>query len=562
MKKLICALIALLLVVSVMLTSCGNNAADPSAETKAEETTGADATSAEPSDTAEEATTADETEAEVTTEEVTTAEVTTEETTTEEVTTEAVEEGPYAGLAKLEEATDVSYVLIYNPKGYSEEQKTTYIDLNPSSSTGSFGSQIDPTMKRGEELKEDDIKMLTIAQTNPFEGIDMSAIDLSGNRADIMITPYKVGDSHDFYCGSGSRSKATFNCVYAGSKCNIWTNEDLSSYNDAIDRLGNKFDNEIYDADVSLFGSARFADNGGKVNLLVYDFGYNSRYIAGFCTIFDMFSSGECSTYEAVAYGLNLDHTIVHINALYLGVPEFEQSVYSTAAHEFQHQICFTSYFENGGNYLCGTWLNEAMSGFIEEYLFSGIQEEDGRYDNLGGSQLIRRGQSMYDFTTSNTDIGVYGSVFLFSEYLYDLGGTDAFSNIHKQLRRATKTATDAKLLYKSFSSDVIEKIDGVISYPAGFLSLSKEDEWLSKLILSFYITLLEDTEKTPEVIKKLDAMTLLYDEINPTDVFGGGRVIVATKDGTYKVPSDAEKGLVYIGLNENFEIITQPLFK
>ena len=56
--------------------------------------------------------------------------------------------------------------------------------------------------------------------------------------------------------------------------------------------------------------------------------------------------------------------------------------------------------------------------------------------------------------------------------------------------------------------------------------------------------------------------MTLLYDEINQTDIYGGGRVIVATKDGTYRVPKDANEGLVYIGLNADFEIITQPFFK
>ena len=54
-----------------------------------------------------------------------------------------------------------------------------------------------------------------------------------------------------------------------------------------------------------------------------------------------------------------------------------------------------------------------------------------------------------------------------------------------------------------------------------------------------------------------VEAQTLLYDEINPADIEGGGRVIAALKDGEFKFPEDADEGLIYIGLNKNFEPVT-----
>ena len=56
--------------------------------------------------------------------------------------------------------------------------------------------------------------------------------------------------------------------------------------------------------------------------------------------------------------------------------------------------------------------------------------------------------------------------------------------------------------------------------------------------------------------------MTLLYDEINPADIQGGGRVIAATMDGTFEIPDDADYGLIYIGLDADFKPVTGICYK
>ena len=49
----------------------------------------------------------------------------------------------------------------------------------------------------------------------------------------------------------------------------------------------------------------------------------------------------------------------------------------------------------------------------------------------------------------------------------------------------------------------------------------------------------------------------LLYDSLMEANIEGGGRLIMAVKDGQFQIPANADKGLVYVGLNENMEIVT-----
>ena len=106
------------------------------------------------------------------------------------------------------------------------------------------------------------------------------------------------------------------------------------------------------------------------------------------------------------------------------------------------------------------------------------------------------------------------------------------------------------------------KSIDKTIDYEGNIDFASKDDEWLSKLALDFYISQLEyDKDDDPEAFERLEASTLLYDEINQANIEGGGRVIVELSDGEFEVPSDADDGLIYIGLNEDFEVVTDYIY-
>ena len=49
----------------------------------------------------------------------------------------------------------------------------------------------------------------------------------------------------------------------------------------------------------------------------------------------------------------------------------------------------------------------------------------------------------------------------------------------------------------------------------------------------------------------------MLYCKEAPVEIEGGGRVIVAVENGSFTIPADAGEGLIYIGLDENFNVVT-----
>lgn len=441
---------------------------------------------------------------------------------------------------------EMSYVLIYNPDLYDE-----YASYNELLNTGDFASYVEAIIPRADgpaEIPE----VVPVAAMGLPEDFDANNFDLGGSRGGAFVTPYSVGDTHAFYCGE-ERELKTFTCVNTGESCNIWTFNNAISSAEA-QTLKSEFDSKIYPAATEMFGESRFASNGGKVNILVYPM---DPALGGFFHPYDLFASDEVSPADKDVYRIHTDHDVININSFHIN------GTYglSTIAHEFQHLICFTNYFETVNYTNMRVWLNEAMSGYIEEVLYPGAKIEAGHYESFATSNRIRHGQSMYNFDTSMSysdfDIGVYGSVYLFSEYLANVGGKDIFSGIHSYWRTSySSTLSEAEAIANSVSSSVYDDIAN--SFDFSELSFNnEEDEWLSKLTLNFYLSLLKYDSSDPKAYELVEAQTLLYDEINPADIEGGGRVIAALKDGEFKFPEDADEGLIYIGLNKNFEPVT-----
>ena len=78
----------------------------------------------------------------------------------------------------------------------------------------------------------------------------------------------------------------------------------------------------------------------------------------------------------------------------------------------------------------------------------------------------------------------------------------------------------------------------------------------MSKLILDFYVSVLSNRDDIDE-FENIKPEALLYDEINEAEIEGGGRIIVAVNDTTFDIPDEADSGLVYVGLDEDFEVVT-----
>ncbi len=452
-------------------------------------------------------------------------------------------------VTKLED-DDLSYVMIYNPKIYDENEKFDKSSLQ----SGEFGRQIDIDVDRADGLEEE-LKWVSFVQNELNKDLPWDKIDLEGNKGDGLSKEYRVGDTREFYCYSrsmNSRSLVEFECAYAGDYCHIWSDGSVSD--SLLEDYGEEFDDEIFEEMVENFGAPRFAGDDGRVNILFYDIPYQG--LLGLFTLYDLFATGEVSQTEIYQYGINTDHDILHINAEYAADSQYKSDAYSTMAHEFQHLICATNLFSTPNETMTRTWLNEAMSGYAEEMLYEGSAEGLGRTKSFTTSDLIRQGQSMYNFKTEGRDIGVYGSVYFFSEYLAETAGDSIFSKIHKYWRESySKTLNEAEAIAESVPSSFKKKINNLLSYPKSYDFDNDNDEFMSKLILDFYLSYLSNKDDV-DAFEKINGAKLCYDQLDGANIEGGGRIIVALKDSEFEIPEDADEGLVYIGLNQDFEVV------
>ncbi len=456
------------------------------------------------------------------------------------------------------EDEDLAYVLIYNPLVYDEYKVRDKSQL----STGDFGSQIEVSGFRGDGLEEDSSdSTVSFAQSQLNANISWDELNLDGSRAEPMGVDYEVGDEREFYCyPSNSMSYRTvkeFECVYAGEYCYIWSTGDMDE--DDLEEYGEEFDDEIYEEVVETFGSPRFVGESGKVNLMFYPM---MNGLGGcFCGL-DIFSEDEVSDSLAERDGYNTNHAMVHINSGYASMSSMRTWMYGTMAHELQHLICASNYFSTANEAWCRTWLNEAMSGYIEEALYEGSKDEAGHYRSFNRSSLIRGGQSIYNFTTTSSDIGVYGSVYYFSRYLAEIAGDGVFSEIHEYWRDSySDTLCEGEALMNAVPKSVRREISSLIEYPDEVEFESDSEEWMSKLVLDFYLTMLSE-DSNIDAFENIDREYILYDDRDGTNIEGGGRIIVAVKDGEFEIPSDADSGLIYVGLDKDFEVITGYIYQ
>lgn len=446
----------------------------------------------------------------------------------------------------------MEYVMIYNPYLYDEQMNTT-----AALQTGRIDDQIVVDMNRADGLEEEH-EFIPFAQ-NEKPGLDFQG-ELEGNRADVMGREFKKGDVEEFYASnrysmSADRQKQKFTCVYTGEFCNIWSYGNSISATDA-QAYAQEFDTNIYTQMVEKFGQPRFDT---RVNFLFYPF---QDGMLGYFWIRDLLTDAEISYFGMQDYGCNAGVNMLHINSSYL---YNSKEILATLAHEFQHLICMTGAFYNQYLLNIPTWLDEAMSGYVEEMIFPGKQYEAGRMHSLMDSSLIRNGQSLYNFTTNTAsaetwDIGVYGSVYLYSMYLEALAGEDVFANVHNYWRTSySNTLCVTEALANAVPEEIYQAVDNSVRYPTAVLFDgfgSEEDIWVSKLTLQFYLDLLDVDDSDPADFRNVDPSYLVYDQLEGATIEGGGRVILRVKNGAFKVPSLAGKGLIYVALDKDFNVL------
>lgn len=473
---------------------------------------------------------------------------------------ESYDEGPSEDVVVVTDETELEaegmkYVLIYNPEIYDENKRSDKTSHN----TGYFGSQIVVDGDRADGLDEEEYPFTPVSQADLMKGKEDLEVNLEGNRADPMGIDYSEGDVKEFYCSSrydiNVNELKEFECIYEGEYCYVWVQDTYRS--DDIAEYGKIFDENVYEQLVNEFGEPRFVGDSGKVNLLCYPISGNT---GGYFWLYELYSSSELSNRDANRYGINRDHAIIHLNSELM--TSYETYMKGTLAHEFQHLLVGTAAFCTADEILCDTWMNESMSGYVEEQLFPGGKEEAQHFESFNSSDLIRNGQSLYNFTTTGYDIGVYGSVYYFSEYLAGESGADVFSNFHEYWRDSySDTLCVSEALANSVSSSFYKKVNNTIDYD-GYVDFdSEDDEWMSKMTLNFYLHMLQEQDDF-EAYDSIKVKKLLYDELDGTDIEGGGRIIVAVSDEYFEIPEDSDDGLVYVGLDEDFNVVTPFVYK
>ena len=213
--------------------------------------------------------------------------------------------------------------------------------------------------------------------------------------------------------------------------------------------------------------------------------------------------------------------------------------------------------------------MGQASEESIKEYEESVIRQhmdeagikEDGMYNQMMYlSDFYRTGQSLYNFGTEGDDyIGAYGAVYLFSQYLSQRAGDDVFSKVHEYWRmKGNPQLNEAAALAGAVPEDFYQEIDQSYDYPdqVSRAFSGKEEEWMSKLTLAFYMESLSGKLAKLEEYEDVLHSYCLYSEMDPQQIEGGGRMLVQTENGSFEVPENADSGLLYIGLDENFQAI------
>ncbi len=222
-----------------------------------------------------------------------------------------------------------------------------------------------------------------------------------------LNAPYEVGNRQEFWVtnvDTNTNFQITAVLRYVGENTYFWIEEDVEFDQDDLDVLGETFDQVIVPTNREFFGSEWNPGIDGDPHIYIVYAGGLGRSLAGY------FSSAD--ELHPLAHEYSNAHEMFLINAdnVYL----WEEYIYGTLAHEYQHMIHWNTDRNES------TWINEGFSMLAE--LING-------YD-IGGHDNSYLAQTDVQLTDWGDDVGsnapYYGSSFLFMTYFLDRFGDEA----------------------------------------------------------------------------------------------------------------------------------------
>ncbi len=224
----------------------------------------------------------------------------------------------------------------------------------------------------------------------------------------------------------------------SGSKCKVWVAEDNFAENSSssdsdnkitsekAEKIAEKFD-EIYDYTTAIFGyeyggggsssdpSYGGVDGDPAIQILLYDIDgdYSPEQYSGVMGYF--WSKDAYTDQELSEYGLKTNLSeIFYIDAHF--TDRYENTIYSTLVHEFQHMIHFNEKSIIHGE-SSDTWYNEMLSMLAEDMISPLIEISPGS----GGHPVDQR---MRDFLAGYNLAGI-------TEWLEDDSVYFSYSNVY-----------------------------------------------------------------------------------------------------------------------------------
>jgi len=219
--------------------------------------------------------------------------------------------------------------------------------------------------------------------------------------------PYAPGDQQDFWVtnvDTNHNFSITATLRYLGENIYIWIENGVDYSQRDLELLGDTFDNEIYLINREFFGSEWSPGVDDDPRIYIVYAGGLGQSLAGY------YSSADELHPDAHQYSNAHEMFLINADNVYL----WEEYIYGTLAHEFQHMIhWYTDKNEE-------TWLNEG---------FSMLAELINDYDP-GGFEYAFISNPDLQLTDWGTDVGSngphYGASFLFTTYLLDRFGEEA----------------------------------------------------------------------------------------------------------------------------------------
>lgn len=219
--------------------------------------------------------------------------------------------------------------------------------------------------------------------------------------------PYNLGDGQDFWVtnvDTNETFKVNSTLRYRGDHVYIWIENGVDYNKTDLYALGDTFDDVIYPTNQEFFGSEWSPGVDEDPRIYIVYAGGLGQSLAGY------FSSADELHPDAHEYSNAHEMFLINSDNVYL----WEDYIYGTLAHEFQHMIHW--YRDKNEE----TWLNEGFSMLAE--LINDFNPGGFEYSYIANPDL--------QLTDWGTDVGSngphYGAAFLFTTYFLDRFGEDA----------------------------------------------------------------------------------------------------------------------------------------